>query len=64
MVSGAGDVAVPLLGTKLRVPRSQGGVVERQRLLHALSLSVQRHEAVFGVLETDIQKRLKPQQRS
>ncbi len=35
-----------------------------KRLLHALSLSVQRHEAVFGVLETDIQKRLKPQQRS
>ena len=31
-----------------------------KRLLHALSLSVQRHEAVFGVLETDIQKRLKP----
>ena len=33
-----------------------------KRLLHALSLSVQRHESVFGVLETDIQKRLKPQQ--
>lgn len=32
-----------------------------KRLLHALSLSIQRHEAVFGVLETDIQKRLKPQ---
>ena len=31
-----------------------------KRLLHALSLSVQRHEAVFGVLETDIQKRVKP----
>jgi len=31
-----------------------------KRLLHALGLSVQRHEAVFGVLETDIQKRLKP----
>src|SRR5262245_11914762 len=29
-----------------------------KRLLHALSLSVQRHEAVFGVLETDIQKRV------
>jgi hypothetical protein len=33
-----------------------------KRLLHALSLSVQRHEAVFGVLETDIQKRVKPMQ--
>ena len=34
-----------------------------KRLLHALSLSVQRHEAVFGVLETDIQKRVKPMAR-
>lgn len=33
-----------------------------KRLLAALSMSVQRHEAVFGVLETDIQKRLKQQQ--
>lgn len=32
-----------------------------KRLLAALQLSVQRHEAVFGVLETDIQKRLRPQ---
>src|SRR5919109_751830 len=31
-----------------------------KRLLHALSLSVQRHEAVFGMLETDIQKRVRP----
>ena len=34
-----------------------------KRLLHALSLSVQRHESVFGVLETDIQKRVKPMQQ-
>jgi hypothetical protein len=34
-----------------------------KRLLHALSLSVQRHESVFGVLETDIQKRVKPMTR-
>ena len=34
-----------------------------KRLLHALSLSVQRHESVFGVLETDIQKRVKPMNR-
>jgi len=34
-----------------------------KRLLAALQMSVQRHEAVFGVLETDIQKRLRvPQQ--
>jgi hypothetical protein len=31
-----------------------------KRLLQALMLSVQRHEQVFGVLETDIQKRLRP----
>ncbi|NLF68756.1 MAG: DUF3467 domain-containing protein [Candidatus Anammoximicrobium sp.] len=30
-----------------------------KRLLAALSMSVQRHEAVFGVLETDINKRLR-----
>ena len=33
-----------------------------KRLLAALQMSVQRHEAVFGVLETDIQKRVKSQQ--
>jgi hypothetical protein len=50
------------------VPKNPIGVSQRvivnyytaKRLLHALSLSVQRHEAVFGVLETDIQKRVKP----
>ena len=35
-----------------------------KRLLAALNMSVQRHEAVFGVLETDIQKRLRPQIQS
>jgi len=29
-----------------------------KRLLHALHVSVQRHEQVFGVLETDVQKRV------
>lgn len=33
-----------------------------KRLLAALQMSVQRHESVFGVLETDIQKRLRIQQ--
>ncbi len=32
-----------------------------KRLLAALQMSIQRHEAVFGVLETDIQKRLRIQ---
>ena len=35
-----------------------------KRLLAALQMSVQRHEAVFGVLETDIQKRLRIQQQA
>jgi hypothetical protein len=30
-----------------------------KRLLGALSMAIQRHEAAFGVLETDIQKRLR-----
>lgn len=53
------------------VPKNPIAVTQRvivnyytsKRLLHALSLSVQRHEAVFGVLETDIQKRVKPMQQ-
>ena len=31
-----------------------------KRLLQALHISVQRHESVFGKIETDIQKRMKP----
>ena len=31
-----------------------------KRMLHALQLSIQRHEATFGVLETDVQKRVMP----
>jgi len=31
-----------------------------KRMLHALQLTVQRYEATFGVLETDIQKRVRP----
>ena len=29
-----------------------------KRMLHALHLSVQRHEQAFGVLETDVNKRV------
>lgn len=32
-----------------------------KRLLHALHVSVRRHEEVFGQLETDIRKRAVPQ---
>ena len=35
-----------------------------KRLLAALSMAVQRHEQVFGVLETDIQKRVTPAARA
>ena len=31
-----------------------------KRMLHALHMTVQRHEATFGVLETDVQKRVQP----
>jgi hypothetical protein len=31
-----------------------------KRMLHALMLTVQRHEQTFGVLETDVQRRVQP----
>ncbi len=31
-----------------------------KRLLAALQMSIQRHEVAFGVLETDVQKRVQP----
>jgi hypothetical protein len=31
-----------------------------KRMFHALGLTIQRHEATFGVLETDVQKRVNP----
>ena len=31
-----------------------------KRMLHALTMTIQRHEATFGVLETDVQKRVQP----
>ena len=31
-----------------------------KRLLHALTMSIQRHEATFGVIETDVQRRVHP----
>jgi hypothetical protein len=34
-----------------------------KRMLQALHLTVQRHEATFGVLETDVQKRVMPSAR-
>jgi len=34
-----------------------------KRMLGALQMAVQRHEQMFGALETDVQKRLRPQAR-
>lgn len=34
-----------------------------KRMLHALQLTIQRHEQAFGVLETDVQKRVLPAMR-
>jgi len=34
-----------------------------KRLLAALQMSIQRHEVTFGVLETDVQKRVQPSAR-
>jgi hypothetical protein len=31
-----------------------------KRMAHALQLTLQRHEATFGVLETDVQRRVRP----
>jgi hypothetical protein len=33
-----------------------------KRMLHALQLTIQRHEATFGVLETDVQRRVAARQ--
>ncbi|MEM8681560.1 MAG: DUF3467 domain-containing protein, partial [Planctomycetota bacterium] len=43
------------------IPISQRIIVNfftAKRLLGALSMSIQRHEAAFGVLETDVNKRV------
>jgi hypothetical protein len=31
-----------------------------KRMLQALAMTIQRHEQTFGVLETDVQKRVRP----
>lgn len=50
------------------VPQEPIEIVERivmnyftaKRMMGALQMSLQRHEAAFGVLETDVQKRVMP----
>jgi hypothetical protein len=50
------DVADPIeISQRLIV-----NVFAAKRLMAALPMAVQRHEAAFGVLETDVQKRIVP----
>jgi hypothetical protein len=35
-----------------------------KRMLHALQLTIQRHEATFGALEIDVQRRVQPAARN
>ena len=39
------------------------GYVTAKRLWHALQVTLQRHEAAFGVIEVDIQRWLSPRAR-
>jgi hypothetical protein len=34
-----------------------------KRMLHALMMTIQRHESTFGVIETDVQRRVHPSAR-
>jgi len=52
----AGDVADPIHLTQRLVLN----FFTAKRLAVALQMAVQRHEAAFGNLETDVQKRLQP----
>jgi uncharacterized protein DUF3467 len=54
-----GHVTEPIMITQRIVTNFYTG----KRLLSALGMSIQRHEAAFGVLETDIQKRITPAAR-
>ena len=51
---GAGTESIPI------AQRVIVNFYTAKRLLAALNMSVQRHEAAFGVLETDVQKRVQP----
>jgi hypothetical protein len=51
-----GNVTEPIVITQ----RIVTNFYTAKRLLSALAMSVQRHEAAFGVLETNIQKRVMP----
>ena len=44
----------------LAVQRIVTNFYTAKRLLQALHMTVQRHESAFGVLETDVQKRVQP----
>jgi hypothetical protein len=40
-------------------PRIVMNFYSAKRMLHAIQLTIDRHEATFGTLETDVQKRVK-----
>ena len=47
----------PVKGIKVR-DRIVTNMYTAKRMLHALHMTIQRHEKAFGVLETDVQKRV------
>ena len=47
----------PVKGIKVR-DRIVTNMYTAKRMLHALHMTIQRHETAFGVLETDVQKRV------
>ena len=53
---GTGEIVVPV------AQRIIMNHYTAKRLLAALSMAVQRHEQAFGVLETDVRKRVRQQQ--
>jgi hypothetical protein len=54
----------PFGGSNTTIPVTQRLIINyytAKRMLAALQMTVQRHEAAFGNLEVDVQKRVKPQ---
>lgn len=54
----------PFASANSTIPVTQRLIVNyftAKRMLAALQMTVQRHEQAFGVLETDVQKRVRPQ---
>ena len=52
---GKGVIEFDMPGTSWDSPK-----VAAKRLLHALAMTIERHEQAFGPLEIDVQKRITP----